>query len=128
MKPCIFCREPETEIVAENGLAIAFFDKYPVNQGHVLVVPRQHVETFFDATRDQIKAINDLIFEVKKHLDQRFGPDGYNIGVNAGMAAGQTVFHLHYHIIPRYLGDVEDPRGGIRRIKPSLVSYPEEQG
>ncbi|WP_449241061.1 HIT family protein [Desulfoscipio gibsoniae] len=126
MQGCIFCGKPETEIIAENKLALAFFDKYPVNKGHVLVVPKRHVETFFDANWQEIMDINKLIFEVKDILQIRFNPAGFNIGVNVGRSAGQTIFHLHYHIIPRYEGDVEDPRGGIRRIKKSIVPYLEE--
>nr|WP_192868004.1 HIT family protein [Calderihabitans maritimus] len=120
---CIFCSEPETEIVAENDLARAFYDKYPVNEGHVLIVPKRHVETLFEATLEELDAINRLLFKVKDKLDKKFNPDGYNVGVNVGRAAGQTIFHLHYHVIPRYLGDVKDPRGGIRKIKKSVIPY-----
>ncbi len=123
MQSCIFCERPETEIIAENKLALVFFDKYPVNRGHVLVVPKRHVETLFNADWQEVIAINKLIFEVKDILQSRFNPDGFNIGVNVGQAAGQTIFHLHYHIIPRFAGDVENPRGGIRNIKQSLVPY-----
>jgi len=123
VQSCIFCNRPENEILAENELALAFFDKFPVNQGHVLVVPKRHVETLFNADWQEVMAIGKLIFEVKDILQIRFNPDGFNIGVNVGKAAGQTIFHLHYHIIPRFAGDVEDPRGGIRNIKQSLVPY-----
>ncbi|GAW90947.1 HIT family protein [Calderihabitans maritimus] len=123
MDSCIFCSEPETEIVAENDLARAFYDKYPVNEGHVLIVPKRHVETLFEATLEELDAINRLLFKVKDKLDKKFNPDGYNVGVNVGRAAGQTIFHLHYHVIPRYLGDVKDPRGGIRKIKKSVIPY-----
>ena len=123
MASCIFCMGPETKIVAENVLALAFYDKYPVNEGHVLIIPRRHVESFFEATPEELAAINELLFEVKDKLDTKLSPDGYNIGVNVGWAAGQTIFHLHFHIIPRYRGDVPDPRGGVRRIKKSLVPY-----
>lgn len=126
LKTCLFCALPETEIIAENELARAFYDKFPVNEGHALIVPKRHVATLFDATLEELAAINHLLFEVKAKLDQKFQPDGYNVGVNVGLAAGQTVFHLHYHVIPRYVGDVEDPRGGIRRIKKSLVPYAAE--
>ena len=107
-------------------MAVALYEKYPVNRGHVLVVPKRHVETYFEATLKEMDAITRLIIEVKGKLDQQFHPDGYNIGVNVGAAAGQTIFHLHVHVIPRYSGDVPDPRGGIMRIKKSLVPYPEE--
>lgn len=123
MTDCVFCMRPETEVVAENDLALAFYDKYPVNEGHVLIIPKRHVESFFEATQEELAAINQLLFVVKDRLANKFSPDGYNIGVNVDWAAGQTIFHLHVHIIPRYKGDVSDPRGGIRRIKKSLVPY-----
>ncbi len=121
---CPFCHQPETELLADNELAKAFFDKYPVNEGHTLITPKRHVENFFQASDEEFGAIKDLIFEVKKLLDERYQPDGYNIGVNVGKDAGQTVFHLHIHVIPRYKGDVEDPRGGVRNFKENLVPYP----
>jgi len=114
---CIFCSELEREIIVENELAVAFLDKFPVNEGHTLVIPRRHMENFFEASMQEIEAINLLIFRVKDVLDERYKPDGYNIGINVGEDAGQTVFHLHVHVIPRYRGDVEDPRGGVRNIK-----------
>lgn len=123
MASCVFCMRVETEIVAENDLALAFYDKYPVNEGHVLVIPRRHVESFFEANLKELAAVHELLFQVKDKLEARLSPDGYNIGVNVGRAAGQTIFHLHVHIIPRYKGDVPDPRGGVRKIKPSLVPY-----
>lgn len=122
-KDCIFCKEPETELLCENVLARAFFDKYPVNEGHVLVTPKRHVVTYFDATLEELAAINDLVFKCKNILDERYNPDGYNIGVNVNYAGGQTIYHLHVHVIPRYDGDVVEPKGGIRNIKPNLVSY-----
>ncbi len=123
MKGCIFCNISEREIMAENELAVAFYDKYPVNEGHTLIITKRHVETLFEADLDELAAINRLIFDVKRLLDERYGPDGYNVGVNVGEAAGQTIFHLHYHVIPRYLGDVANPRGGIRRVKKSIIPY-----
>lgn len=85
--------------------------------------PKRHVVSLFDATQEEVMSIWKLIEEVKEALDQRFHPDGYNVGVNVGASAGQTIFHMHVHVIPRYDGDVEDPRGGIRKIKKSLVPY-----
>lgn len=126
MPECVFCNVPKDEIIAENELALAFFDRYPVNQGHTLIVTKRHVETYFDATLEEKDAITRLLIDVKKKLDEEFHPDGYNIGVNVGAAGGQTVFHLHVHVIPRYRGDVPDPRGGIRRIKKPLVPYAAE--
>ena len=123
MNNCIFCNVSQSDVIVGNKLAIAFYDKFPVNEGHVLIVPKRHVETFFDAAIEELHAINLLIFEVKEILEVKFNPDGYNIGVNVGYTAGQTIFHLHYHVIPRYSGDVFDPRGGIRKIKNSIVPY-----
>jgi len=123
LKHCIFCSKPQTEIITENQLALAFYDKFPVNEGHTLVIPKRHVSFLFEASEEELVAINELLFKVKDILDSKYKPAGYNIGVNVGEAAGQTIFHLHYHIIPRYNGDVENPRGGIRNIKKSLVPY-----
>lgn len=127
MDDCVFCRNIGTGILCENDLAVAFYDGFPVNKGHVLVVPKRHVATYFDASQEEIQAINELIVKVKKFLDDKYQPDGYNLGVNVGEAAGQTVFHLHVHVIPRYVGDVKNPRGGVRKIKASIVPYPPEE-
>ena len=123
---CIFCNIRPDQVIAENALAVALFDNYPVNHGHVLIVLKRHVQTYFDTTPEEMDAITRLVTVVKDRLEQQFHPDGYNIGVNVGAAAGQTIFHLHVHVIPRYSGDVADPRGGIRRIKKSIVPYVEE--
>ena len=116
MTKCVFCLRDSLEVIAENKLALAFYDTCPVSNGHTLVVPKRHVETYFDASPEEHRAINELIFEVKALLENKLNPDGYNIGANIGQAAGQTVFHFHIHIIPRYSGDVEDPRGGLRKV------------
>ncbi|OLN27233.1 HIT family protein [Desulfosporosinus metallidurans] len=123
MTECMFCIPTETDILVENKMALAFFDKFPVNEGHVLIIPKRHIASLFDMTEEEIMSIWELLEEVKEELNKRFHPDGYNVGVNVGAAAGQTVFHLHVHVIPRYQGDVPDPRGGIRNIKKSLVPY-----
>jgi diadenosine tetraphosphate (Ap4A) HIT family hydrolase len=127
MTNCIFCHKPIEHILCENDLAKAFLDNFPVNEGHTLVVPKRHIATFFEATADELAAMNDLIFTVKAQLDEKYKPDGYNIGVNVGEAGGQTVFHLHMHVIPRYQGDVENPRGGVRRVKKPVMAYPLEE-
>lgn len=127
MKECVFCSMSETEIICENDLAKAFYDGFPVNKGHVLVVPKRHIATYFEASPEEAAAINDLIMKLKGLLDKKYQPDGYNIGINVGEAAGQTVFHLHVHVIPRYIGDVKNPRGGVRKIKTSIVPYPAEE-
>ena len=123
MTECMFCTLPETDILVENEMAVAIFDQFPVNKGHVLIIPKRHLASLFDATQEEIMGIWKLLEVVKAELDKQFQADGYNVGVNVGAAAGQTIFHMHVHVIPRYHGDVEDPRGGIRKIKKSLVPY-----
>ncbi|MCQ2454011.1 MAG: HIT family protein [Clostridia bacterium] len=119
MSTCIFCDKVASgEALLQNELAIAFFDSFPVSRGHVLIIPRRHAETFFDLTDDELVAMKHLAFEVKALLDEQFHPDGYNIGLNCREAGGQTVFHCHMHVIPRYKGDVPDPTGGVRTILP----------
>lgn len=121
---CIFCEYLNSKkYIMENELAFAIYDNYPVNRGHVLVMPKRHYASFFDSTADEIQAFNELINKVKELLDSELRPDGYNIGINVGEAAGQTIFHLHIHVIPRYFGDVDNPRGGIRNLKKPLVEY-----
>jgi diadenosine tetraphosphate (Ap4A) HIT family hydrolase len=109
--------------VASNELAFAIRDRFPVTDGHTLVVPKRLVATWFDASREEQQAIFDLVEEVKRQLDAELSPDGYNVGFNAGAAAGQTVMHLHVHVIPRYRGDMDDPRGGVRHVIPSRGNY-----
>lgn len=109
-----FLEVPETAWVASNDLAFAIRDGYPVSPGHTLVIPRRLIAGWDDCTTDEQRAILQLVAEVKAQLRDELHPDGFNIGVNEGAAAGQTVFHLHVHVIPRFIGDVSDPRGGIR--------------
>ncbi|MDI3508788.1 MAG: hypothetical protein PWP48_1606 [Clostridiales bacterium] len=121
---CIFCDYLDNKAyIMENELAFAIYDNFPVNKGHMLIIPKRHFASCFDATPDEVIAFNDLIKRAKGLLDSRFSPDGYNIGVNIGEAAGQTIFHLHIHVIPRYVGDVENPRGGIRKLKKPIIEY-----
>lgn len=119
MTDCVFCKRESLDIVAENDLALAFHDACPVSEGHLLVIPKRHVENYFDASAEEHHAIRELIFQLKEFLDQKYSPDAYNIGANIGHYAGQTVFHFHMHIIPRYKGDVKDPRGGVRKVIPT---------
>ncbi len=118
-----FLALPISAHVAANDLAFAVRDAFPVSPGHTLVVPRRLVATWFDATRAEQHAILALVGTVKSALDAEFHPDGYNVGFNAGEAAGQTVMHLHLHVIPRYAGDVPDPRGGVRHVIPGKGNY-----
>lgn len=118
---CPFCRNPE--IVIENELAYADYDSYPVSTGHCLIIVRRHVAEYFQTTADEKAAVWALVDEMKTILDEEFNPDGYNIGVNIGAAAGQSVPHVHIHMIPRYIGDMEDPRGGVRGVIPHKQKY-----
>ncbi len=124
MTSCTFCNTNSLQLLLENKQAIAFYDKYPVQRGHLLIVPKRHFASYFDATDDEILALQDLIKKGKELLDREYSPDGYNIGVNVGEYGGQTIMHLHIHLIPRYKGDIDDPRGGIRKAIPNLVPYP----
>lgn len=120
---CPFCNSKEEEIILSNKLAYARYDKFPVNPGHILICPKRHVEDFFDIKFEERQAVCTLIDECKKILDKQFKPDGYNIGVNSGEAAGQTIFHVHVHLIPRYKGDIDNPRGGVRGVIPEKRIY-----
>ena len=119
----VFLQRPEADHVAANALAFAIRDGFPVSPGHTLVIPRRLVATWFEATREEQLAVLELVDVVKAQLDAELKPDGYNIGINAGVAAGQTVMHLHVHLIPRYRGDVADPRGGVRHLMPGKGNY-----
>ena len=119
----VFLTIPPDEHVAANGLAFAIRDAFPVSPGHTLVVPRRVVPMWWDASAEEQQAILELVDVVKAQLDATFAPDGYNIGFNAGAAAGQTVDHLHVHVIPRYAGDMSDPRGGVRHVIPPKGNY-----
>jgi len=118
---CPFCQIQH--IILRNSLAVAVYDKYPVSPGHLLIIPMRHIADYFDATKDELQAMCDLIKQGKVLLDRERQPDGYNIGVNCGEAAGQTVMHLHIHLIPRYLGDLANPRGGVRGVIPDRRIY-----
>lgn len=120
--PCLFCKDPRG-VSLEHALAYSARDTYAVSPGHSLVIPRRHVASFFELTPDEIAACMELISEEKKRIDAEFSPDGYNIGVNVGQAAGQSIFHVHIHVIPRYKGDVENPQGGVRHVIPKHAHY-----
>jgi diadenosine tetraphosphate (Ap4A) HIT family hydrolase len=118
---CIFCNA--TPAVLRNDLAFAIPDKYPASRGHMLIIPFRHVENYFQTTVEERQAILHLLDEAKALVDRQYAPKGYNIGINVGSAAGQTVWHVHAHLIPRYEGDVENPRGGVRAVIPGRQSY-----
>lgn len=121
--PCPFCNIDRARIVDENDLALSLEDAFPVNPGHTLVVPRRHVSSWFDATVSERRAVDDLLDRARARLDSLFSPSGYNIGINIGVDAGQTVPHLHIHLIPRFKGDVDDPTGGVRFVIPKRGDY-----
>ena len=120
---CPFCDIDPRRILAESDLALTLRDGFPVSPGHTLVVPRRHFADLFDATPEELAALWRALRAAADDLVRNQGADGFNLGVNVGAAAGQTVMHLHVHLIPRYAGDQADPRGGIRRIFPELTDY-----
>ena len=126
-KDCLFCAIPREQILIDGPIAVAARDSYPVSKGHTLIIPRRHVASFFETTDEERRAMLNLLDEVKALLDREHKPDGYNIGINNGAAAGQTVMHLHMHLIPRYAGDRPDPRGGVRWILPEKAAYWEKK-
>lgn len=121
--PCPFCQMPPERIVLANDVAYVIRDGYPISPGHTLVIPRRHVGSFFEISEAERAAMLALLDQAKAELDTTQAPAGYNIGINDGPAAGQTVPHLHVHLIPRYTGDQVDPRGGVRWIFPERADY-----
>ena len=122
-KPCPFCQLPVSRIVEENAHAVLILDGYPVSPGHSLVIPKRHVGSFFEVNEVERTALLALLDRAKELVAGQHRPDGYNIGINDGAAAGQTVPHLHIHLIPRYDGDQADPRGGVRWVMPQKADY-----
>ena len=120
---CPFCALPAERILLLADEALVIRDAFPVSPGHTLVIPRRHIGSFFELTDAERACMVELLAKAKAELDLSFQPDGFNIGINDGAAAGQTVPHLHLHLIPRYLGDVPDPRGGVRWVMPGKAKY-----
>ena len=121
---CPFCKaESERDIIASSSLSVAFFVGFPVSPGHALIIPKRHVSSFFDLSQEERQDLLNLADSVKQIVEERYHPDGYNIGVNVGEAAGQSIFHVHMHLIPRYQGDVPNPRGGVRGVIPDKQNY-----
>ena len=121
---CLFCELPKERIIAENNLAYAVYDGYPVTEQHTLIIPKRHIPAYFDLYQPEINACNQLLQEMKTRIE---GKDknvtGFNIGMNSGKDAGQTIFHCHIHLIPRRQGDVDTPKGGVRGVIPSKQDY-----
>lgn len=118
---CPFCNSSETLI--SNKYGFVRYDKYPVTNGHCLIIPHRHFSDYFNSTDQEKIAMLKLIDETKVFLDEKYNPTGYNIGINIGETAGQTVMHLHIHLIPRYDGDTEDPKGGVRGVIANKQKY-----
>lgn len=122
-KICPFCTIPNSDVVGENSFYSVIRDRYPVSVGHSLIIPKRHLASLFELTTEEFNALHGVLHKTRQQLDIGYQPTGYNIGINVGEAAGQTVFHLHIHVIPRYTGDQADPRGGIRLIFPEKANY-----
>ena len=121
--PCPFCNLPPERILLTSTHGIVIRDGYPISPGHTLVIPHRHVDSFFNLTADERIDLMELLDQAKAGIEKEFKPDTYNVGINDGISAGQTVPHLHIHLIPRYAGDVPDPRGGVRWIIPDKADY-----
>lgn len=127
---CLFCdkdNKDQHHIVVEGLFWYVRWDKFPVTPGHLEVVPKRHIVSFFELNRGDLAEMHVLLKIAKSIVDEKFKPDAYNIGVNDGEAAGRTIHHLHIHLIPRYFGDVENPRGGVRNIIPEKGNYLKEE-
>ena len=122
--PCLFCDVKKTGIVYENELAYASYDSYPVSEHHCLIIPKRHIKDYFDLSNDELIACSDLIKVVKKEITNK-DPlvKGFNLGTNIGIVSGQSIFHCHFHLIPRREGDVDNPQGGVRSVIPNKQHY-----
>ena len=119
---CPFCNA-DFATSHENSVGVAFRDGFPVSQGHTLIIPKQHVDSLFELSQKEQSVLWKLVAEVRDELASELDPDGFNVGVNDGAAAGQTVMHAHIHVVPRWDGDVVDPRGGVRWVIPEKACY-----
>jgi diadenosine tetraphosphate (Ap4A) HIT family hydrolase len=126
--PCPFCTPDPGRVFHRGRTVFALWDAFPVNAGHALIIPYRHVGSWFDATPEEQEEILRTISLVRERIEASHAPAGYNIGVNVGREAGQTVDHLHVHVIPRYQGDVPDPTGGVRNVIPSRGNYLKKGG
>lgn len=121
---CPFCSpEKERELIVESATAFSIYDKFPVNDGHALIIPKKHCPNYFDLTFKEQSACIFMLNAVKQIISEKFKPDGFNIGININEVAGQTISHVHIHLIPRYNGDVKEPRGGVRGVIPNKRDY-----
>ncbi len=123
---CLFCNsndEAQHNLIDSNELAYARWDNFPASKGHAEVIPKRHVASFFDLSSDELQSLYALMKTVRSLIKDKYAVDEFTIGINEGRAAGRTIDHLHIHIIPRYAGDVENPRGGVRHVIPGKGSY-----
>ena len=120
---CIFCGLENENIFLQNELAFARFDKFPVSEGHILIIPFRHVSNYFELSEKEKSACFELVDLVKEQIGILYKPDGYNVGINIDEVAGQTIWHAHIHLIPRYSNDVPNPKGGVRGVIPNKQSY-----
>ena len=118
---CLFCRR--VDLVYQGELTFISQDKYPASPGHLLIIPNRHVPNYFDCTQEEIAELWDNVHRAKQMVDNEYKPDSYNIGINVSKVAGQSVPHTHIHLIPRYAGDVADPKGGVRNVIPNKRTY-----
>ena len=123
LNPCHFCKLSKDRIIAETELTRTIRDSYPISPGHTLIIPKRHVTSFFFVTDDERNELLNALKQAQQVLIEESKPDGFNIGINDGQSAGQTIPHLHIHLIPRFKGDQPDPRGGIRWIFPEKARY-----
>ncbi len=121
---CPFCnREEGREIIAENAIVYSMYDKFPITKGHTLIITMRHCADYFELTNEEQSACWNMVNDIKSILTEKYHPDGFNIGININETAGQTVPHVHIHLIPRYAGDVKDPEGGVRGVIPEKKNY-----
>ena len=122
--PCLFCDVKKSGYAHENDLVYASYDSYPVSEHHCLIIPKRHIKDYFDLSNDELIACNDLIKLVKKEVTNK-DPlvKGFNLGTNIGIVSGQSIFHCHFHLIPRREGDVDNPQGGVRSVIPNKQHY-----
>ncbi|MCX6803402.1 MAG: HIT family protein [Candidatus Diapherotrites archaeon] len=122
MRPCFFCDasiKKDSQVILENDLFFSRFDDFPVSKGHCEVFPKKHILSFFDLTAIEQKEFFEILGKTKEVVQKQFSPDGFNIGINEGNAAGRSIDHFHCHLIPRYFGDIKNPVGGVRNILPN---------
>ena len=122
--PCLFCNIKESSLAEENNLAYASYDTYPVTDYHCLIIPKRHIKDYFELTQEEIVACDQLIKKIKKKIEIKDkSVKGFNIGINSGKVAGQSIMHSHIHLIPRREGDVKNPQGGVRSVIPLKQHY-----